>query len=138
MSTEENKALERRIIEEVVNKRKLALVDELFATDYVQHAAGEMEARGREGIKQFFTTFVNVFPDIYITIDDMVAERDKVVTRATFRGTHRRDFMGIAPTGKQVTFTGIVISRVAGGREAEAWLVTDQLGVMQQIGAVPS
>ena len=137
MSTEENKAVNRRITEELWNKRNLALADELIDTNWVMHGTGGMEFKGREGFKQFFTTFTTAFPDFHVTIDDMVAEGDKVACRLTTRGTHKGDLMGIAPTGKQITVTGILISRVAGGKEVEGFLVNDQLGMMQQMGVVP-
>ena len=138
MSTEENKALCRRITEEIWNKKNPALSDDLIDANWVMHGTGGMEFKGLEGFKQFFTTFTTAFPDFHVAIDDMVAEGDKVVCRLTTRGTHKGDLMGIAPTGKQITVTGILISRVAGGKEVEGFLVNDQLGMMQQLGVVPT
>jgi predicted ester cyclase len=137
MLTEENKAIARRIVEEIWNKKNLALVDELIDTNCVLHATGLPDFKGREGFKQFINMNVTAFPDFRVTVEDTVAEGDKVVSRVTARGTHRGDLMGIAPTGKQVTIAGIVISRIAGGKTVEGWLVNDMLGMMQQIGAVP-
>ncbi len=137
MSTEENKEIERRIVEEIYNKKNLAPTDEIIDTNWVYHGTGGMEFRGPEGFKQFVTMGITAFPDCHITIEDMIAEGDRVVDRFTFRGTHKGDFMGIAPTGKQVTFTGIVICRFAGGKEVEVWEVTDELGMMQQLGVIP-
>ena len=96
-----------------------------------------MEFKGPEGFKQFVTTFITAFPDLHLTIDDMVAEGDKVALRITARGTHQGDFMGIAPTGKQVTAPGIVIQRLTGGKLAEGWLVNDLLTMFQQMDALP-
>jgi len=127
----------RRNCEEVLSKGNLAVVDELQATNYVYHGSGGQEFKGPEGFKQLVTMLRTAFPDLHVTVEDMVAEGDKVAHRLTLRGTHKGDFMGIAPTGKQVTFAAIVISRFAGGKEVEAWANLDQLGMMQQLGVVP-
>ena len=137
MSIEENKAIARREGEEY-NKRNVAIVDELCASNYVKHAAGGQEIRGPEGAKQFLTMLLTAFPDFHITIEDMVAEGDRVVTRLTFTGTHQGDLMGIAPTGKQVMWTAINIHRIVGGKFVETWQEGDALGLMQQLGAIPS
>ena len=137
MSTEDNKALERRVFEEVLNKGNLALVDELFSPDNVVHTSTG-PVHGSEGFKQFVNMYLSAFPDLQFTIEDMVAEGDKVVTRYTARGTHRGDLQGIPPTGKPATVTGIVISRYEGGKSVEGWLEFDALGMMQQLGVVPS
>ena len=137
MSTEENKASVHRVIEEAFNKGNLAVVDDLMATNYVFHGPGGQELKGPEGFKQMIPMYRTAFPDIHMTIDDMVAEGDKVAFRLTLRGTHKGDLMGIAPTGKQVTVTGTVISRFVGGKELEAWESADQLGMLQQLGVVP-
>jgi steroid delta-isomerase-like uncharacterized protein len=137
MSTEENKAIVRRHWEEVINKGNLAAVDETQAANYVYHGSGGQEFKGPEGFKQFITMFRTAFPDLSATVEDVVAEGDKVTHRAIMRGTHKGEFMGIAPTGKQVAISAIVISRFAGGKEVEAWSNLDQLGMMQQIGVAP-
>jgi predicted ester cyclase len=134
MSTEENKALSRRVIEDIFNKQNPALADELIDANFIDHGMG---FKGPEGFKNYVTTFTTAFPDLHLTIDDMVAEGDKVAMRLTARGTHKGDFMGIAPTGKQFTASGIVIQRIAGNKMAEGWLVNDVLGIMQQLGVVP-
>jgi predicted ester cyclase len=136
MSTEENKAKVRRNIEEAFNKGNLAVADEIIAANYVLHAPGQ-EFKGPEGFKQYGTMMRTGFPDFHMTIEDMVADGDNVACRFTVRGTHKGDLMGIAPTGKQVTITGIVISRFAGGKEVEAWASPDMLAMMQQLGVVP-
>ena len=136
MSTEENKAVIRRVIEEVWNKGNLAVADEVIANNYVFDAAGQ-EFKGPEGLKQAVTIYRTAFPDFHITIDDMVAEGDKVASRFTVRGTHKGDLMGIAPTGKQVTVTGTAFNRLVGGKEVEARASMDQLGMLQQMGVVP-
>jgi steroid delta-isomerase-like uncharacterized protein len=137
MTTEENKAKQRRIWEEVFNKGDLSAVGELMANDYVYHGPMGMEYKGPEGFRQMVTMMRAAFPDLHITIEDMVAEGDKVVSYYTMTGTHKGEYMGIAPTGKQVTMTGIVIVRWVGGKEVEAGGVGDILSMMQQLGIVP-
>ncbi len=137
MSTEENKALSRRFIEEVWNQGKLAVIDELVAPNYVDHdPTGPIH--GPEGMKQFVSMYLAAYPDTHFTIEDQIAERDTVVTRWTARGTHKGPLMGIPPTGKQVTVTGISIDRVVNGKLVEDWSNYDALGMMQQLGVVPA
>ena len=137
MSTEENKAVLRRNCEEVFNKGDLAVADETIANNYVYHGSGGQEFKGPEGFKQMVTMFRTAFPDFHMKIDDMVAVGDKMAHRLTGRGTHKGDFMGIAPTGKQVTVSAITISRFAGGKEVEAWSSMDMLTLYQQLGVSP-
>jgi predicted ester cyclase len=137
MSTEENKAIIRRHWEEVVSKGNMSVADENMATNYIYHGSGGQEFKGPEGFKQLITMFRTAFPDLRATVEDMVAVGDEVAHRVTMRGTHKGEFMGIAPTGKQVAIAAIVISRFAGGKEVEAWANLDQLGVMQQLGVAP-
>ena len=136
MSTEENKALVRRLIEEAWNEGNLATIDEILSPDYVLHIDAPGPP-GREGYKQDVTMHRTAFPDLRFTIEDMVAEGDKVVLRATLRGTHKGEYIGIAPTGKQITLTAISIRRIEGGQIAEEWVELDMLGLMQQLGVVP-
>jgi steroid delta-isomerase-like uncharacterized protein len=137
MSVEENKAAQRRVWEEVFNKGDLSVVDETFATNYVYHGPMGMEYKGPEGFKQMHTTTRTAFPDLHVTVEDMVAEGDKVVSYYTITGTHKGEYMGIAPTGKKVTFSGMVLVRWVGGKEVEAKGVGDLLSMMQQLGVVP-
>lgn len=138
MSTEENKALMRRFYGEI-SKGNLAVVDELIASDVVEHSPFVPEqAPGRQGILELFTMIRAAFPDLRVTAEDMVAEGDKVVCRGTFSGTHKSEFMGIAPTGKQITVGIIEIVRIAAGKMIEHWNVVDNLGMMQQLGIVPA
>ena len=136
MSAEENKAKIRRIYEEVFHKGNMAVADEIIAPNYVLHVSGQ-EFKGPEGFKQFAAMFRTAFPDIHITVEDMVAEGDEVSHRISTRGTHKGELMGIAPTGKQIATTGIVISRFAGDKEAEVWASLDMLGMLQQMGVAP-
>ena len=137
MSTEENKALTRRFWEEVFNGRNLDLIDELCAPNFVEHGTGNEESNA-EGLKQILSMWFNAFPDLHITIDDLLAEGDRCVTRWTGRGTHKGELMGIPPTGKQVTMMGISIDHIVGGKFVEDWTFEDQPYMMQQLGVVPS
>jgi steroid delta-isomerase-like uncharacterized protein len=137
MSTEENKAKVQRMIEEVWNKGDLALVDDLVAPNYVYHFPGREDIKGSEGLKQFAIMLRTAFPDFHITIDDIVAEGDEVACRYTYQGTHKGEFLGIAPTGKQFKATGIMISHISGDKEVEVWESIDRIGMLQQIGVIP-
>lgn len=137
MSAEENKALARRGFEEVWSRGNLDLADELLAADFVGRPGGET-IRGREAAKEYVARMRAAFPDITFTIEDQIAEGDMVATRWTATGTHEGDLMGVPPTGKQVTVTGITIQRFADGKVAEGWTSLDTLGMLQQVGAVPA
>jgi predicted ester cyclase len=137
MSTEENKAVVRRIVEESNKGLEacLAAMDELFAPDYVYHGPfGEMDLADW---KQMGPAWYAAFPDTHLTLEDLIAEGDTVAWRYTFRGTHQGEFMGAPATGKVVTFTGILISRFAGGKDVEEWESMDMLGFLQQLGVIP-
>ena len=138
MSTEENKALTLRLIEEVINQGKLSTIDELIAADAVDHSLPPGLPPGREGVKLFLGMIRTAFPDIHETVEDIIAEGDTVVTRTTWRGTHQGALLGIAPTGKQVSVSGIDISRVASGMFVEHWQSADDLGLLQQLGVIPA
>ncbi len=135
--TEDNKALNRRFVEEVINEGNLDAIDELLDPGVVDHAAPPGFPTGREGAKQFAAMMRSAFPDLHLTIEDMIAEGDKVVMRSTWSGTHQGEFMWIPATGRRVTVSAIDISRVADGRMVEHWEQFDALGLMQQLGAVP-
>ena len=139
MSAEENKALMRRLFDEVWNEGNLDLADELVAPDYVDHdPTMPEEVRGPEGFKQFVSSYRTAFSDGRVVVEDQVAEGDMVATRWRAMGTHDGDFFGIAaPTGRRVEFTGIEISRISGGKLAETWDSYDALGMMTQLGLVP-
>ena len=137
MSTQANKAIVRRLIEEAWNQGNLDVIDELVSPHYVLHIDAPGPG-GREGYKQDVVIHRSAFPDLQFTIDDMVAEGDKVVLRATLRGTHQGEYIGIPPTGKAITLTAISIRRIANGQIAEEWVELNMLGLMQQLGVVPS
>ena len=137
MSTEENKANERRIFEEGWNQGNTAVFDELLAADFrANDPNGPID--GPEGFKQFYATYRTAFPDIHFTIEDQIAEGETVVTRWTGTGTQHGSLMGIPPSGKRVSITGITISRYVNGKAVESWGSYDTLGMLQQIGAIPT
>jgi steroid delta-isomerase-like uncharacterized protein len=137
MGTDENKAVARRSIEEIWNKGDLAVVQELLASGYVHHVAGAETVRSSEGMGQFVTAFRSAFPDLTFTIEDQIAGADKVLTYWTGRGTHQGELQGIAPTGKQITITGMTLERIVNGKVVEGWAEFDALGMMQQLGVIP-
>lgn len=138
MSTEDNKALDRRAFEEIWNKGNLAVVDELDDESVVNHTPPGPLLQGTEAFKQFVLMYRNAFPDVQITIEDQIAEGDKVVTRWRARGTHKGELMGIPATGKQATVTGISVGHVVNGKFVEIWTNFDTLGMLQQLGVVPA
>ncbi len=137
MSTEQNKTIVRRIFDEIVNKGNLGVADELLAADYVNHDF-PAPAPGAEGFKLVTTMFRSAFPDIVVTLEDEVAEGDKVVTRGVFAGTHTGEFMGIPATGRKVTIKYLDIWRLENGKAKENWVQMDLLGLMQQLGVIPA
>jgi len=137
-TVEQNKALARRVLEEAANQHKLELIDELLAPDYVLHDPANPMIQNRETFKQFLGGHYAAFPDIQWTIEDVVAEGDKVAIRWTLTGTHKGELLGIPPTGKHVTMSGISIYRIAEGKIAEEWAVSDVMGFMQQLGVIPA
>lgn len=138
MSTEENKALVKRSYDEFFNTGNLALVEQFHSTDYIAHISGLPPIQGLEAITQLASGYFRAFPDLHIMVEDMIAEGDKVMARVSWRGTHKGEFIGIPPTGKQVMVTGMYEYRIAGGKIAEWWDFSDNLGLMQQLGAVPA
>jgi steroid delta-isomerase-like uncharacterized protein len=137
MSVEENKANNRRFYEEVWNQGKLDAIDELCTATCVFHDPS-MTLPGPDGLKQYVAMYRRAFPDTHFTIEDEIAEEEKIVTRWTVRGTHLGELQGIPPTGKQVVVTGIVISQLVGGKLQEGWSNFDALGMLQQMGVIPS
>jgi steroid delta-isomerase-like uncharacterized protein len=131
-----NKALIRRVIDEAVNKGNLAVIDELVAGSYVYREPTAGEVRGPSGLKNLLTKYREAFPDLRMTIEEQIAEGDVVVTRWTGRGTQRGELMGVSPTGRQVTITGVMITRISNGKIVEEWENYDALGMMRQLGAV--
>lgn len=138
MTTESNKTLIRKWIDEGWNKGNAAIIDEVYATNFVQHDPGSpLPVNSAETFKLYFGGYQQALPDLRFTIDDLVAEGDKVLWRFTATGTHGGPLMGIPATGKQAAVTGMALFRIADNRIAEAWINFDALGLLQQIGAIP-
>jgi steroid delta-isomerase-like uncharacterized protein len=136
--SEQNKAVSRRLVEEVFAAGKLGVADELLDAGFVGHDAAMPDPiRGPNGLKQQASGYREAFPDLELTIEDQIAESEEVATRWTARGTHKGELFGISPTGKQATVDGVTIDRFSGGKIVESWVNWDALGLMQQLGAVP-
>ena len=138
MSAEENKALVRRWFAEL-DKHNLAIIDELLPIDYLDHNPPLPDLPpGREGVRQSVLMLLAAFPDAVHTIEDQIAEGDKVMTRLTTRATFSGEILGFPPTRRVVEISGIAVHRIAGGRLVEHWAHMDMAGFMQQIGDAPA
>jgi steroid delta-isomerase-like uncharacterized protein len=138
MSEEQNKAMVRRFVEEVFNRGNISAADELLAPDFVEHE--ELPPgipSDREGVKQMTTMMRIAFQDFKATIEDIIAQGNRMVIRMTWSGTQKGEFMGIAPTGKSISVGVIDIMRIADGKVVEHWGQMDSMGMMQQLGAMP-
>jgi steroid delta-isomerase-like uncharacterized protein len=138
MSIETNKATVRRQMEQLWNEGRVDLVGEFFTEDNVSHNIGFPPSSGLEELKASIVMGVNAYADLKLSIDDMIAEGDKVAFTWTLRGVHQGDLYGIPPSGKQVTTSGVSIHRLVNGRIAETWFFPDTMGLMQQLGAIPA
>jgi len=138
MSQEENKATVRRYWEGF-NAHNLEVWDEVCTPNFINHDPGlPVPDADLQTIKEIIGGLQAAFPDLNSSEEDLISEGDKIVVRRTFRGTHKGEFMGVAASGNAVTFTGIFIDRLTGGKIEEQWVVFDALGLMQQIGGVPA
>jgi steroid delta-isomerase-like uncharacterized protein len=136
--SEQNKNNVRRLFEEVWNKGQVSVADELFTATYAHHDSSTPDlGRGPESEKKRVTLYRNAFPDLRLTIENILAEGETVVARWSCRGTHKGDLNGIAPTGKQFNITGVSIARFTNGKMFEGYVNWDALGLMQQLGIVP-
>jgi predicted ester cyclase len=136
VSAKENEAIVRRFLDEAYNKGNLGIGDELLTADCVFYTPSAVPGIG--GWKRYAAAFLSAFPDLSITLDDVVAQGSKVAARWTAAGSHQGSLRGIAPTGNRVSWVGIAIYKLADGKICEVWGVNDALGIMQQIGAIPS
>jgi predicted ester cyclase len=137
MSVEEIKTATRRYMDELYNKGNTAVVYELMAPNFVYHTATPPITPDREGIIQEAALTRTAFPDLRITLDDLLVEGGKLAALWTIRGTHKGEFYGIAPTNKQVTWSGVVLARIVDDKNVEAWNHFDRLALLQQLGAIP-
>jgi predicted ester cyclase len=135
-----NKATFRRL-HDATNSGDVGLIsrtiDELVEPDAVVHTPLPIEATGAQLLKEAFARLLRAYPDLHITVEDVIEEGDKIVSRNTVTGTHQGDYMGVPPTGTAVTYNEIGIVRFAGGRIAETWAVVDVFSQMKQLGAIP-
>ena len=138
MSAEANKEVLRTYVETIFNQKQVDRADELVAPDFIDHAALPGQVPGLEGAKQKWAMYLAGLPDLRVTIEELVAEGDKVGVRRSYAGTHRGELLGIPATGKQVRIGGISIFRLAGGKIAEHWEQLDRLALMQQLGVIPA
>jgi len=134
MTTAEHKMIVRRFFEEAWNQQNLNVVDEIFAPTVIFNG----QSVTREALKQALAGRRVAFPDIQVTVDDRVAEGEKVSTRRTWRATHKGPYRGVAPTGKAVKWTQISVVRFSQGKIVEDWAVADELGIRQQLGTLPA
>src|SRR5918911_5617906 len=139
MSAPDNKALIRRWVEAMNSGTWAEAADALCTTTFVLHdpMAPPGLPAGPQGMKEYVAPYFAAFPDLQFTVEDQIADGDRVTTRYTGQGTHRGELMGIAPTGKHATATGITIFRIEEGKMAEMWQNWDALGLLQQLGAIP-
>jgi len=133
--SEQNKTLARRWFEDLFSRGNLDVANEILSAEFVDHLTHEDE-RGLEELKLYVSIYRTAFPDIQDAVEDIVAEGDKVVVRWTSGGTHQGEFMGVAPTGRHVTFTGMRLFRIAENKIVESWVNIDERGLQEQLGAV--
>jgi steroid delta-isomerase-like uncharacterized protein len=137
--SEENKAVARRFIEEVWNNGNLDAIDELIAENHVDHDPAQAGGPGgREAMRAFVEMYRSGYPDTHLAIGEVIAEGDLVAMTWTATGTHQGELMGIQPTGRSITVTGIGVDRISGGQIVESWGNYDALGMLVQLGAIPA
>ena len=135
--SDSNKNIVRRLFDEIWNKGHQQVADELFAVNYTHHDSSTPDVgRGPDGEKKRVTLYRNAFPDLRFNVEDLIAEGESVTARWSCRGTHKAELNGIAPTGKQITISGISVVRFSSGKMVEGWVNWDALGMMQQLGVV--
>lgn len=136
--SEKYKTAAKNLIEKGFNQKDMAAFETYFSPMLVDHALPPGLPEGFEGRKMFYSAFLAAFPDIHVHIEDLFSEGDKLVTRWSAHGTHDGELMGIPPTGKQASVSGIAIDRFENGQSVEHWEIFDQLGLMQQLGVIPA
>lgn len=137
MSAEENKAVVHQMLE-ALNQKDSKVAEDIFAANWVNHDPAFPPLQGIEGARQLLTLLAVGFPDMIATVDDMFAAGDRVGCRFTLKGTHSGDFLGLAPTGRHVSIGAIGVFRVVDGRLTDNWVNLDALGLMQQVGIIPT
>ena len=137
MSTEDNKAVIRHLVDRL-NQKDVTVIDEVCTSDFVPHDPANPQVRSREDFKQWLTGFFAAFPDVHFSLEDIVAEGERVAYRYAIHATHSGSWRGAAPTGKPIAVTAIAITRFRDGKSAELWQNTDALGLVQQLGLIPA
>lgn len=137
MTSEENKKFMNYFIEEVINKKNLNVVNAIVAEDFIEHVPFPGQQPGREGLKFVLNVMFTAFPDMNWTVHEQIAEGEKVVTRFTWTGTHKGEFMGIPATEKKVEVWGVVIDVVTNNLFSESRIIMDNAGLLQQLGVMP-
>jgi steroid delta-isomerase-like uncharacterized protein len=137
-TTESNKEVIRKFLEEVINQNRMDRANDLVLEDFVELDPLPGQRQGREGLKEVLGMMRAGFPDMNWVVEEVVAEGDTVVTRFTWTGTHRGAFLGVPATGRSVSVKGVVIDHLAGGKMSKSRILMDSLGMMQQLGVVPS
>src|SRR5215207_1594217 len=138
MSVEDNKAIIRAYVEMVWYRKQLDRAEEVVASDFIDHAPLPGQAPGLEGAKRKWAMYLTAIPDLRVTIEDLVAEGDKVAVRRSYEGTHQGELLGIPATGKQLQVGSISIFRLVDGKIAENWEQLDRLALLQQLGVIPA
>ena len=136
--SEQYKAAAQDLIEKGFNQKDASAFEAFFSTHLKDHALPPGMPEGFEGRKMFYLSMLSAFPDMHVRLEDVFAEDDKLVTRWSARGTHQGDMMGVPPTGKEISVSGIAIDRFQDGQSVEHWEVFDQVSLMQQLGVIPS
>ena len=131
-------AVVERFVEEAINKGRLDVMDEIVAADFVELDPLPGQRQGREGLKEVIAMMRAAFPDIHWVTEETVEQDEKVVSRFTWTGTHRGEFLGIPATGKSVSVKGVVIDRVVAGQMTDSRILMDTFGMLQQLGVVPA
>jgi steroid delta-isomerase-like uncharacterized protein len=136
-SVEENKAIDLRFVEEVLNQHDLDVLPDLVADDFVEQNPPPGQGPGLEGLRQFLAQLFEAFPDLRWRVEEMVAEGDRVAAWSTWTGTHRGTFFGVPPSGRSVSVEAWTIDHFRDGKVAESRIIMDVMGLMQQVGAIP-
>lgn len=137
MTLEENKKIINYFIEEIINRKNLNAADVIVSEDFIEHLPFPGQGPGREGLKFALNSMFTGFPDMHWTVQEQIAEGEKVVTRFTWTGTHQGEFMGIPPTNKSVEVWGVVIDVVRNNLFSESRIIMDSIGLLQQLGVMP-
>ena len=138
MSESENKAVIERFLNDVLNRGKLEMADEIVGKNFVELDPLPGQKQGREGLKEIVAMLRTAFPDMKWSVEEMIAAGEKVVTRFIWTGTHKGEFLGIPPTGRAVSVKGVVIDRIVGGKMTDSRILMDNFGMMQQLGVIPA